>query len=234
MTLKLKRVTWLLWAVALALGLGVMAWEIGRNPEDETTAVQSPSANRHFDFSADLVQSVTITQFEPTPTTVRLYRQGKDSSGDSAWLMDNPEPVPVSGPGVDFLLSVILGSQNNRDFEVATAQLAEYGLESVATELMIQLVNGKTHRLKLGNPDFQGNYLYALIDPVENLDIPPENQRISLVPRSLEELTRRSPEDWQQVNFRSNEQNSTTDNTAEGNLDNNGSGDEMLQTPPER
>jgi hypothetical protein len=207
MVLKLKRGTWLLWTVALMLGLGVVAWEMSRTPEEGTTTVQSPSINRNFDFSADLVQSITITQSEPNQAEIKIYRRGKDNNGDSVWLMDNPQPAAVSGPAVDFLLSVILGSQNDRDFEVPTAELTDYGLNPAGTELVIQLVNGKTHRLQLGNPDFAGNSLYALVNPVENADIPAESQQVSLVPRSLEELTRRSPADWQQADLESDDEN---------------------------
>ncbi|QHV00635.1 hypothetical protein [Synechocystis sp. CACIAM 05] len=207
MVLKLKRGTWLLWAVALTLGLGVVAWEMSRTPEEGTTTVQSPSVNRHFDFTADLVQSITITKSGPPPTSVKLYRQAKASDGESVWLTDNPGPVAVSGPAVDFLLSVVLGSQNDRDFAVPTAELTDYGLNPAGTELTIQLVNGKTYRLQLGNADFAGNSLYALVNPVENADIPAESQQVSLVPRSLEELTRRSPADWQQVDLESDAEN---------------------------
>ncbi|MBD2653060.1 hypothetical protein H6G45_06070 [Synechocystis sp. FACHB-383] len=216
MALKLKRGTWLLWVVALILGLGVGAWELGRHSQDEATVIESQPQARHFDFSADLVQSVTITRSDSTPTSVKIYRQAKANHDKSVWLMGNPDPVAVSAPGVDFLLGVILGSQNSRDFEVSTVELKDYGLSPAGTELTIQLVNGKTHRLQLGNPDFAGDSLYALVDPVENADIPVENQKVSLVPRSLEELTRRSPTDWQQADLE-------TDGENGNNLDGNGS-----------
>ena len=207
MVLKLKRGNWLLWTVALILGLGLLTWEVGRSPQEEATVAESQPKARHFDFTADLVQSVTITRSGPPPASVKLYRQAKASNGESVWLMDNPQPVAVSGPAVDFLLSVILGSQNDRNFEVPTAELTDYGLNPAGTELTIQLVNGKTHRLQLGNPDFAGNSLYALVNPVENTDIPVESQQVSLVPRSLEELTRRSPADWQQADLESDGEN---------------------------
>ncbi|UAJ73203.1 hypothetical protein IQE94_02355 [Synechocystis sp. PCC 7339] len=207
MVLKLKPGTRLLWAVALTMALGVVAWEMGRHSQNQATVIESQPKARHFDFGADLVQSVTITRSDPTPTNVKIYRQSKANHGKSVWLMDNPDPVAVSTPGVDFLLSVILGSQNGRDFEVPTVELKDYGLSPAEIELTIQLVNGKTHRLQLGNPDFAGDSLYALVDPVENADIPVEKQKVSLVPRSLEELTRRSPTDWQQADLETDSQN---------------------------
>jgi tagatose-1,6-bisphosphate aldolase non-catalytic subunit AgaZ/GatZ len=197
----LKRLTWVLCGVALVLGLGIVTWEMANPPQKEETVKLPPKA-RHFDFSADAVQSIIITQGNQT---VKLYRSASQKDGKT-WQMDNPDPVAVSGPGVDFLLSIVLGSQNDRDFEVANdrdfevaaEELKDYGLDPALAELTIQLVNGKTHRLKLGNADFKGDALYALIDPIENSDIPIETRKISLVPRSLEDLARRSPEDWKQ------------------------------------
>lgn len=192
----LKRLTWVLCGVALLLGLGIVTWEMANPPQKEET-VKLPSKAHHFEFSADAVQSVIITQGNQT---VKLYRSASQKDGKT-WQMDDPDPVAVSGPGVDFLLSIVLGSQNDRDFEVAAEELKDYGLDPALTELTIQLVNGKTHRLKLGNADFNGDALYALIDPIENSDIPIETRKISLVPRSLEDLARRSPEDWRQGNM---------------------------------
>jgi hypothetical protein len=180
---------------------------MARYSQDEATVIENQPEARHFDFSADLVQSVMITQPGPPSTSIKLYRQAKTGYGNSVWSMDNPEPVPVSSPAVDFLLSVLLGIQDGRDFEVPTAELTDYGLGPAGTELTIQLVNGKTHHLQLGNPDFAGDSLYALVDPTENTDIPVESQKVSLVPRSLEELTRRSPADWQQADLESDDEN---------------------------
>lgn len=194
--MALKRLTWVLWVVALTLSLGIVTWEIVNSPKSQETVNLTAKA-RHFDFSADAVQSVTITQ---SGQTVKLYRTANQRDGKT-WQMGDPNPVSVSGPGVDFLLSVLLGSQNDRDFEVADGELKDYGLDPAPAELTIQLVNGKTHRLKLGDADFKGDSLYTLIDPLENSDTPIETRKISLVPRSLGELARRSPEDWRQVDF---------------------------------
>ena len=192
----LKRLTWVLCGVALVLGLGVVTWEMANPPKSEET-VNLPVKGRHFDFSADAVQSVTITQANQT---VKLYRSANQKDGKT-WQMDDPDPVTVSGPGVDFLLSIVLGSQNDRDFEVETGELKDYGLDPAPAQLTIQLVDGKTHHLKLGDADFKGDALYALIDPVENSDTPIETRKISLVSRSLMELARRSPGDWRQMDL---------------------------------
>ena len=215
----LKRLTWVLCGVALVLGLGIVTWEMASTPKSEETVNLTAKA-RHFDFSVDGVQSITIVQPDHT---IKIYRSANQEGGKS-WQMDDPEPEPVSGPGVDFLLSVLLGSQNDRDFEIPARELKDYGLDPAPAELTIQLVDGKTHRLKLGDADFKGDSLYALIDPVESSDTPIETQKISLVPRSLAELARRSPEDWRQANLE-----------AEDSLEGDGENSESTEPmPPEQ
>lgn len=193
MVFKLKPLTWVLAVVALLLGLGAVAWERWQGPK-VTEAIAEPTPERYFNFGAEQVQSLAISQGEQT---VRLYRSGKSDQG---WLMDDPEPVAVSAAGVDFLLSVVLASRNDgRDFEAPSAELGQYGLGPARAQLTLQLVDGKSHHLLLGNADFKGDALYALVNPKQNADLPPAKQTISLLPRSLAELARRSPADWKQA-----------------------------------
>ncbi|MFN9174632.1 MAG: DUF4340 domain-containing protein [Synechocystis sp.] len=194
MTLKIKRLSWGLLGVALLLTVSVAAWELRPTPAPKELASVTPD-RRQFDFTADTVQAIAIRQGEQY---LKLYR----GSGEKpTWKMDWPQPVEVSVPAVDFLLNALISSQNDRDFDISTEKLAEYGLTKPGATITIQLVTGKTRELLLGNADFKGDSLYALIDPV---DPPPETSRIHLVPRSLLELARRSPQDWQQAELEPN------------------------------
>jgi len=189
MTLKINRLTWGLLGVALLLVGTVAVWEFRQTADPAETVGIIPD-RRQFTFSADTVQAIAIRQ---GGQYLKLYR----GSGDKlTWKMDWPQPVEVSLPAVDFLLNTLTASQNDRDFETSTEQLSEYGLTEPAATMTIQLVTGKAHELVLGNADFRGDSLYALIDPPNPLT---ETSRIHLVPRSLLELARRSPQDWQQA-----------------------------------
>ncbi|MEB3161152.1 MAG: DUF4340 domain-containing protein [Synechocystis sp.] len=189
MALKINRLTWGLLGIALLLAGGVTAWEL-RQTTDAENAVEVMPDRRQFNFTADTVQAIAIRQ---GGQYLKVYR----GSGEKpTWKMDWPQPVEVSVPAVDFLLNTLISSQNDRDFDTSTDQLAEYGLTEPAAIMTIQLVTGKTHELILGNADFKGDSLYALIDPANPAT---ETSRIHLVPRSLLELARRSPQDWQQA-----------------------------------
>ncbi|MGA1626400.1 MAG: DUF4340 domain-containing protein [Prochlorothrix sp.] len=189
MTLKINRLTWGVLGVAILLVGTVAAWELRQTTTPEATT-NIISDRRQFTFSTETVQAIAIRQ---GGQVLKLYR----GSGDKpSWKMDWPQPVEVSVPAVDFLLNTLVSSQNDRDFDISTEKLAEYGLTPPAATLTIQLVTGKTHELVLGNADFKGDFLYALIDPAAP---PTETSRIHLVPRSLLELARRSPQDWQQA-----------------------------------
>lgn len=184
----------LLWVgLALVLGLTAAALELRRSDNPETAgqaAVRAP----YFDFAPEQVQSVALRQGE---RELRIYRLAEVKAQKSPWRSDLPQAnTPVSQPAVEFLLNVLLESAGERDFTVARERLGEYGLVPPQGEIILRLVNGKSHRLLLGNPDFKGDSLYALVDPPDPL---PEEITIRLAPRSLEELIRRSPQDWQTV-----------------------------------
>ncbi|BFM38569.1 DUF4340 domain-containing protein [Synechocystis sp. LKSZ1] len=185
--MKLKSTTLILLGLALILAGGVFWFE---HQQSQTPDLEQPRRPKHFSFPPNQVQALSITQ--PTGE-LQLYRSGDNPQ---VWVMDQPNPVAVSPAAIEFLLNLLLESQSVRDFEVATPQLAEYGLANPQEKLVIQLVDGKTHRLLLGNPDFKGDALYALIDPVTPT---PENVPVYLVSRSLQEMMRRSPQDWQKT-----------------------------------
>jgi hypothetical protein len=182
----------LLWVgLALTLGLTVAALELRRSDRPETPG-EAGVRNPYFDFAPDQVQSVALRQGE---RELRIYRLAATQAQKSPWRSDIPQPnTPVSQTAMEFLLNVLLESAGERDFTVTQERLGEYGLAPPRGGIILRLVNGKTHRLVLGNPDFKGDSLYALVDPPDPL--PPEIT-IRLVPRSLEELIRRSPRDWQ-------------------------------------
>jgi hypothetical protein len=189
MTLKIKRLSWGLLGAALLLMATVAAWELRPTPAQKEVTSVDPD-RRQFDFTADTVQAIAIRQGEQY---LKIYRGNREKP---TWKMDWPQPVEVSVPAVDFLLNALVSSQNDRDFDTSTEKLAEYGLTEPVATITIQLVTGKTHELLLGDADFKGDSLYALIDPA---DPPAETSRIHLVPRSLLELARRSPQDWRQA-----------------------------------
>jgi hypothetical protein len=184
---KLKSTTLTLFGLALVLAGGAFWHE---RQQAQAPALEQPRRPKHFSFRPDQVQALTITQ---PIGNLQLYRSG---DAPQAWLMDQPSPVAVSPAAIEFLLNLLRESQSDRDFEVAATQLAEYGLTNPQERLVIQLVDGTTHRLLLGNPDFKGDALYALIDPVTPA---PEKVPVYLVSRSLQEMMRRAPQDWQQT-----------------------------------
>lgn len=192
MPLKLKPLTLGLLGAALLLGGGVVAWEM-RQPPDQTQGENTPD-QRQFTFTADMAQAIGIRQRDQY---LKIYRS---AGKDPVWKMDWPQPMEVSVPAVDFLLNALMTSKTDRDFDVEVQKLAEYGLAEPTAIMTIQLVTGKTHKLHLGNPDFKGDSIYALIDPA---DPPTDTVRIHLLPRSLIELARRSPQDWQQASINS-------------------------------
>lgn len=185
--MKLKATTLAWFSLALVLAAGVFWFEFERST---VPGADQQSRPRHFSFAPNQVQALTLAG---PKGELKLYRSG---DVPQVWLMDQRKPLEVSPAAVEFLLNLLIESESDRDFVVATAQLAEYGLANSQESLVIQLVDGKTHRLLLGNPDFKGDALYALIDPAPPLQA---QVPVYLVSRSLQEMIRRSPQDWQKT-----------------------------------
>jgi hypothetical protein len=187
--MALQKTTLIMVGLALVLGGGITLQELHhrRNPDSQVKTQAPP----HFAFPPGQIQSLT---FRHEDQSLTLYRRADAPANAPQWQSDSPALKTVSQPAVDFLLALLAESRSERDFPVASDRLAEYGLSSPQTSLTIRLVNGKSQRLFLGNPDFKGDSLYALIDPPQPQ--PPE-LTVHLVSRTLEELIRRSPSDWQ-------------------------------------
>ena len=183
---KLPKTTLILGGMAILLAGGVTFQEMQRNAAPPPIA----TTTKHFDFTPDAIQAIAI---EHKGQILKLYR---GSEAKPTWKMDQPTPVEVSEPAVSFLSNLLVDSQSDRDFTTDAKKLQEYGLVQPQGKLIIQLKNGKTHYLLLGNADFKGDSLYAIVDPP---DPPTAQVKIRLVSRTFQDLIQRSPQDWRKV-----------------------------------
>jgi hemin uptake protein HemP len=183
---KLPKTTLILGGMAILLAGGVTFQEMQRNATPPPIA----TTTKHFAFTPDTIQAIAI---DHKGQILKLYR---GSEAKPIWKMDQPTPVEVSEPAVSFLSNLLVDSQSDRDFTTDAKKLQEYGLVQPQGKLIIQLKNGKTHYLLLGNADFKGDSLYAIVDPP---DPPTAQVKIRLVSRTFQDLIQRSPQDWRKV-----------------------------------
>ncbi|MEB3272821.1 MAG: DUF4340 domain-containing protein [Prochlorothrix sp.] len=140
---------------------------------------------------------------------------GPDSSGpDSAtaptrppaeWQIVQPLPGPANDASIAFLLNLIATGASSKSFTIAADRAAEFGLATPYATVTVTLKDGSTHRLILGNPDFDRTSLYAQVEsPVTAPDAAttPAGSRdltLRLVPMSFEQAVSRPLDDWQQT-----------------------------------
>jgi len=110
------------------------------------------------------------------------------------WQMKSPQPGPANDGTVDYLLSLLTTTQRDRTLSIPSEQKAEFGLAQPKAVLDLTLVNQKTHRLVLGNSDFNQTNLYALIDPSQTAE---KMITVVLLPMSFSTAVVRPLMDWQ-------------------------------------
>ncbi|MEB3121081.1 MAG: hypothetical protein VKL41_07640 [Snowella sp.] len=189
--MKLQKITWILLAIAVLLGGGLAIYELRQNPQQE--AINKKEQKRLFSFAANDIQGISV---EKSGQILKFYR---GSDAQQTWKMEQPEssePVEASEAALSFFVNLLIDSQSDRAFTTEAGQLKEYGLEQGFAVITIQLKNGKTHRLLLGNPDFKGDFLYSLVDPAQP---PSSTLTITLVSRSFQDLINRDVNEWKKA-----------------------------------
>ena len=184
----MKRTTLILLLLALGLGGFVYFYEIrGATQRQEAKEQQ----RQLFSFEEDRVQSFTIEKQNQT-----LEFERSQQSGASQWQMKSPTDTPASDAAVAYLLDLLASGTSDRALTIGDDRLGEYGLESPQATVEVKLNNGETHRLILGKPDFNRNFLYAQVDPPAQST---SQVKVLLVPTNFENAVNRPLSEWQQA-----------------------------------
>jgi hypothetical protein len=165
--MKIKRTTLILMLTAVALGGFVYFYEIrGKQQQAEIQEQQK----QIFDFEQEKIQAITIKQ-----ESEKLTLKRDPNTEKTIWKITAPTEKEADLPTVEFLLDQLTGLKSARVITTSASQLSEYGLEKPEVTLEVELKDGKTRRLFLGKPDFNGNSIYSQLEsegePSENLSI---------------------------------------------------------------
>ena len=182
--MKLKNTTWILLAIALLLGVGVYVYELQINPQKEEIKVKN---QKLFTFDENEIKQLII---ETKNTT---YQFEKTNDENQPWQMKQPQNVVANDAVISFLTNLLVTSNSERTLTVPNNQKQEYGLEEPLGTITIELDNKKQHKIILGQPNFQGEFLYAQIDPPS-----PSTEEIilNLVPKNFQYAVDRQSEEW--------------------------------------
>ncbi|WP_008309694.1 DUF4340 domain-containing protein [Leptolyngbya sp. PCC 6406] len=191
--MKLQKTTVALVAIALLLGIGVVIAETRRNPGNAPMGEGAGVGSPVFPFEEGDVTGLHIeTQGQEVTFT-------RDEAG--MWQMTAPESVPAESAAIAFLLSRLTSDGlTRRDLTLDATERDDFGLGVPFATVDLTLVDGTTHQLIVGSPDFSGSGVYALVDP-EQFPLPQEAAEIPLALLSQDVLNAvdRPLEEWKAV-----------------------------------
>jgi hypothetical protein len=106
-----------------------------------------------------------VKQFKITSPAGTLAFERRTETTPTPWQMLAPTNSLANDASVSFLLNLLVSESSESTVTIARDRLGEFGLANPATTIDVTLADQSTHQLLLGNPDFSGNSLYALVDP---------------------------------------------------------------------
>jgi Domain of unknown function (DUF4340) len=192
--MKFQRTSLILVFAAIALGGFVYYTESRKPPQvDEAKSDEKPL----FNFKEQDVQAFTVQTpkqmlaFEKTLLSIPANQKTTTALNSSPWLMKKPETVPADEGAVAFLLSLMATGKSDRSFTVPPARKSAFGLDQPSATVEVKLSDQKSHRLIMGKPNFNRNFLYALIDPPDNQDL-----SVLLIPINFQNAVDRPLVEW--------------------------------------
>lgn len=178
LVMKFQRTSLVLVFVAIALGGFVYYTESKKPPQvDAAKSDEKPL----FNFREQDVQALTVQ----TPKQTLVFEKA------SSWSLKKPEIAPADAGAIAFLLNLLATGKSDRTFVVPPARKAEFGLDQPSATVEVKLSNQQQHRLILGKPNFNRNFLYALVDPPEN-----QNLSVLLIPINFQNAIDRPLAEW--------------------------------------
>lgn len=194
--MKVKPTTIGLVAAALLLGLVVAIVQQQPAPQSsEAGATNTEEPQRFFEFEAADVQTLTLQ------TRLRTMKFERDAAGQ--WQMLEPEKTAASDPSIAFLLDLIATGKTQRVLNVPASDREQFGLHQPLATIDLTLKNQQTHRLVIGEYDFNRSFLYAQADPPTSTEpTPPEPDatlKLLLVSPNFDNAVNRPLAEWKQA-----------------------------------
>ncbi len=202
--MKIKKVTLTLILTALALGGLVYFYEI-RGKQQQAKIEEE--RKQVFDFESQQIQSINIKQESERLTLIRAENEGKKN-----WKIASPVEKEADLVTVEFLLDQITELKSDRTIKTLASQLSEYGLEKPEITLEVKLQDGKTQRLFLGQPDFDGSHIYSQLETSVK---PPEEVSVLLLSVNFKNVLTKPVSEWEKQEKPESESDKTEESTAQ-------------------
>jgi hypothetical protein len=158
--MKIQRSTLVLVLLACVTATAYAIYQVAVIPRQEQAERQS---KKLFDWTEDQVQKLSLQ----TPTD-RLTFERRSDINPTPWQMLKPKETLASDASISFLLNLLSTQSSESTVTISRDRLAEFGLANPPITIEVTLKDQTTHQMLLGNADFSGNSLYALVDPDPN------------------------------------------------------------------
>ena len=210
--MQLQRTTWVLMGLAILLGASVLVLELRQDPEPGAIAASDTdsSGSDLFAFEEQDIQALTM---DSAAQTLAFERDAERN-----WRMTQPESSLANQSAVAYVLNLMVTSQATSPTEITPNQKQDFGLEVPYATLEVTLQNGQTHRLVLGDTNFDGASRYAIVTSDAEAASKSESEPLTvvLVPNTFVSAIDRPLQDWQQVELPSPEPTpETSDDTSD-------------------
>jgi hypothetical protein len=158
--MKIQRSTLVLVLLACVTATAYGVYQIAVVPRQEQTELQS---KKLFVWKEDQVQKLSVQ----TSTDLLMFERRAEAS-PTPWQMLKPKETLASDASISFLLNLLSTESSESTVTIPRDRLAEFGLLNPPVTIGVTLKDQTIHQMLLGNPDFSGNSLYALVDPDPN------------------------------------------------------------------
>jgi len=172
----IKTTTLLVLIGAVLLGAAVYFFDVKRGEKLKEKATADESKTAFSIGSGADIKSLTIARpaaaGEPS---VRLEKR------DGAWWIVEPLQTDASDQAVQRIADGIATARVAQTEPGAPDRTKVYGLDPPAVSIDFQLQNGSKHSLKLGDKDFTGVSVYAVLDGAKDVALLPQTLLTSTV-----------------------------------------------------
>lgn len=147
--------------VIAALLLGGVAVIVAQQPAPESSESSQASSTqqeqRIFEFEEKDVQTISLK------TRLRSLKFERDK--DDKWQMQEPDKTAASDPSIAFLLDLVASGKTQESLTAPASDREQFGLHQPLATIEVTLKDKKTHKLVVGDYNFNRSALYAQADP---------------------------------------------------------------------
>jgi hypothetical protein len=155
----------LLCAVVLAGVVYYFDWKRGakeKPPEDASKLA--------FSIQADDISSFTLTHpADASEPPIHFVKHGE------IWQIEQPLQTQADASAVQTILDALASARVSQNEPGSPDRLKVYGLDPPQLTIEFQLKNGAKHSVKIGNKDFTGASVYAVVDAAPDVALLPES-----------------------------------------------------------